>query len=177
VRERIEDGGGDVDRQERDRQQGERAVDLDRQEAWPPRRLSADDRQEAQARDDAEQDQRDDARPAGDEPEELRVHNPGLPRGTASIEAAAPRSLPALAVDSVTASGSSGSGQPPARTTSPSVATRRAARALPASQSSAASPRTIAAVAAVLASTQVAATTEAVRHADSTGSPLRGSTR
>ena len=41
----------------------------------------------------------------------------------------------------------------------------------------AAPPRTIAAVAAVFASTHVAATTDAVRHGDSTGSPVRGSIR
>ena len=76
-----------------------------------------------------------------------------------------PRAAPAPGDDRVSA----GSGQPPTRTTSPSVETRRAARPVDPSQPSAASPRTIAAVAAVLASTHVAATTDAVRHGDSTG--------
>ena len=59
-----------------------------------------------------------------------------------------------------------------------SVETRRAARPRRREPVRApASPRTIAAVAAVLASTHVAATTDAVRHGDSTGAPVRGSMR
>jgi len=65
----------------------------------------------------------------------------------------------------------------PIRVIEPSVATSLAARPVVSSQAMAAPPMTIPAVAAVFASTHVAATTDAVRHGESTGPPLRGSMR
>ncbi len=67
------------------------------------------------------------------------------------------------------------SGQPFSRVTDPSIATRRAGRPAASSQAFAPAPNTIAAVAAVLAATHVAATTDAVLHGESTGPPVRGS--
>ena len=128
------------------------------------RRLGAGHGQQPEAGDDAEQDQGHDPGTAGGEPQDLGAHEPARPDATRA---------PASGDDRVSA----GSGQPPTRTTRRRSTTRRAGRPVDPSQSSAASPRTIAAVAAVLASTHVAATTDAVRHGDSTGAPVRGSMR
>jgi len=68
-----------------------------------------------------------------------------------------------------------GRGQPPTRTTPPVRSTSRAASPRSASQDGARSPRTIAAVAAVFASTHVAARTVAVRHGPRAGAPVEGS--
>src|SRR5262249_61097813 len=57
---------------------------------------------------------------------------------------------------------------------SPSWCTSRAGRPSPASQPTAPSPRTIAAVLAVFASTQLAAATLTVRQQDCAGSPVAG---
>ena len=73
--------------------------------------------------------------------------------------------------------GRSGSGQPLSRTIAPPVSTRRAGSPDRSSQAGPSSPSTIAAVAAVFASTHVAATTVAVRQRDATGPPVRGSIR
>src|ERR1019366_9206578 len=70
----------------------------------------------------------------------------------------------------------SASGQPPTLRTCPSWATSLAGIPATASHSSARSPATIAAVAAALASAQVAAATLTVCQGPSAGSPVRGST-
>ena len=69
-----------------------------------------------------------------------------------------------------------GSGQPPRRTTDPSRATSLAGYPAASSHSGAASPRTMAAVEAALAVSQVSATTVAVRHVTRAEPPERGST-
>ena len=68
-------------------------------------------------------------------------------------------------------------GQPAAVTVRPSVRTRRAGRPTRSSQVTAPTPLTMAAVEAVLASTQDPAATDTVLQYGSTGSPVSGSTR
>ena len=79
VGEGIEDGRDDVDREERDGQQREAAMELDRQEARPAGGLGPGDGQQAEAGDGAEQDQGDDAGSPGGEPQDLGAHGLGAP--------------------------------------------------------------------------------------------------
>jgi hypothetical protein len=68
-----------------------------------------------------------------------------------------------------------GAGQPEIRCTTPPRSTRRACSLLAVSHSIADSPITMAAVAAMLASTHVPATTLDVRHGPAAGKPVAGS--
>ncbi len=68
-------------------------------------------------------------------------------------------------------------GQPPTARTEPSWATRRAGSRRSSSHSTAAAPLIMAAVEAVLASTQVSPATDTVRQGASTGRPVEGSIR
>src|SRR5439155_18375381 len=69
----------------------------------------------------------------------------------------------------------SGCGQPATRLTAPSAPTSRAGMRLDSSQESARSPRTMAAVEAVLAATHVRAATLTVRQGPAAGRPLAAS--
>src|SRR6185312_2877372 len=76
---------------------------------------------------------------------------------------------------SLTAASSRSAGQPATRCTVPDSSTRRDGSPSAASQSGARRPRTIAAVLAVFAPTQLAAVTVTVRQTGSAGRPVRGS--
>ncbi len=187
--ERVDDRGDDVDPEERDRQERKAAVKLDRQEARPAGGLRPSDREQPQAGDDAEEDEGDDAGAAGGEPQDLGAHELGAPvsgfeiicadRDEPIMRAGTFRSgyAPATAPASRDARSFAGSGQPFSLVTVPSSATSRAGRRAASSQVMAPAPMTIAAVAAVLASTHVGAATVAVRHGESTEPPVRGSIR
>src|SRR6202043_508129 len=71
--------------------------------------------------------------------------------------------------------GAPGTGQPPTRVIAPFRSTSRAGSPALSSHDAAAAPRTIAAVAAILASTHVPATTLTVRQGPAAGSPVAGS--
>src|SRR5439155_23404307 len=75
----VDDRGDDVDPEKHDRQERQVAMELDRQEARPARRLGPGDGQQPEAGDDAEEDQGDDAGSTGGEPQDLGAHELGAP--------------------------------------------------------------------------------------------------
>ena len=100
-------------------------------------------------------------------------------QGDQQHQPGAPVEVPQQGVVAHAAVPSSGwvSGQAPTVRTVPSAATSRASTPCRTSQSGARSPRTTAAVEAVLAATQVAPVAVTVRHTPATGWPVRGSSR
>src|SRR6266511_2256115 len=147
--------GGDVQAQEDQRQQRQVAVQSRHDQAGPAPRGPADRGGDAEHHREGQQAQADGAAATREVPQRRCAGEDG---GHAAAV-------------------SSGTGQPPTRSTCPSGRTRRVGRPSASSQPGARSPRMIAAVAAVLASTQVAAATLTVRQTTRAGLPVAGSTR
>src|SRR5438874_2608516 len=145
--EGIDDGGDDVNPEEDEGHQCEVPMEGGRQETGPRLALPAH---------------------GGNDPE----HPHGREQEEAD-RASAARRVPENRV--AHAAASLGSGQGPRKCTVPSFSTRRAGSRRALSQSIAASAWTIAAVAAVLASRQLVASTVTVRQGPFVGSPLPGS--
>ena len=144
----------------------------DRQEARPGGRLGAGDREQPEAGDGAEEDQRDDPGAARREPQDLGAHggsSDGSGRRSRAIRRRSRSDEPVRVARSDRV-------RPAVEPDTPVDATSRAGRPA-ASHSRPPSPRTIAAVASVFARTHVSATTVTVRHGETAGCPVRGSTR
>jgi len=159
--ERVQHCREDVNGQERHDQQRDVAMQAGGQQPWPGRAGEPHRHQQAEHDAGREQDQGQQAGAPARVPQRR-----WRPSGR---ENAHP---PAAAL----AGWSSPAGQPATWTTRPSWATSREGRPSPASQSTAGAPSTIAAVAAVLASTQSTAATLAVRQRPAAGQPVAGST-
>src|ERR1700712_3349214 len=142
--------GNDMHSKEGNRGQGQGAVQPEQSGPGQPGQPGPSGGGDAQHHDSGEQHQRDGTRCTAGKPEDLGVH-----AGTATGSAA---------------------GQPLTAIVSPSRSISRAGNCCSVSQCGAAEPRTIAAGAAVLASTQQPAATETVRQVDSGLAPVRGST-